>query len=50
MFDAVRDTFGEKPAEGWPQNYTPADIGRGPYPVSDDDGGPAKPFAGLQWR
>lgn len=50
MFEAVRDTFGEKPAEGWPLNYAPADIGRGPYPVSDDDGGPAKPFAGLQWR
>jgi len=50
MFEAVRDAFAEKPAEGWPLNYTPADIGRGPYPVADEDGGPAKPFAGLQWR
>ncbi len=50
MFEAVRDAFAEKPAEGWPLNYTPADIGRGPYPVSDEDGGPAKPFNGLQWR
>ena len=50
MFEAVRDAFAEKPAEGWPLNYTPADVGRGPYPVSDEDGGPAKPFAGLQWR
>ena len=50
MFEAVRDAFCEKPAEGWPLNYTPADIGRGPYPVVDEDGGPAKPFNGLQWR
>ena len=50
MFEAVRDAFAEKPAEGWPLNYTPADIGRGPYPVADEDGGPAKPFNGLQWR
>ena len=50
MFEAVRDAFAEKPAAGWPLNYTPADVGRGPYPVADEDGGPAKPFAGLQWR
>ena len=50
MFEAVREAFAEKPSEGWPLNYTPADIGRGPYPVVDEDGGPAKPFAGLQWR
>ena len=50
MFEAVRDVFGEKPAEGWPPNYTPADIGRGPYPVSDEDGGPAKPYNGHYWR
>ena len=50
MFEAVRDTFGVKPAEGWPLNYTPADIGRGPYPVEDEDGGPVKPFNGLRWR
>ena len=34
----------------WPLNYTPADIGRGPYPVVDEDGGPVKPYGGLQWR
>ena len=50
MFEAVRDAFCEKPAEGWPLNYTPADIGRGPYPVADEDGGPVKPYRGLQWR
>ena len=50
MFEAVRDAFCEKPAEGWPLNYTPADIGRGPYPVADEDGGPVKPYGGLQWR
>jgi len=50
MFEAVRDAFFEKPAEGWALNYTPADIGRGPYPVEDEDGGPAKPFGGHYWR
>ena len=50
MFEAVRDAFCEKPAEGWPLNYTPADIGRGPYPVADEDGGPVKHYKGLQWR
>jgi hypothetical protein len=50
MYEAVRDVFGVKPEEGWPLNYTPADIGRGPYPVEDDDGGVAKPFNGLRWR
>ena len=50
MYEAVRDTFGVKPPEGWPLNYVPADIGRGPYPVEDDDGGPVKPFNGLRWR
>ena len=50
MYEAVRDAFGVKPAEGWPINYTPADIGRGPYPVEDEDGGPVKPFNGLRWR
>ncbi len=50
MYEAVRDVFGVKPVDGWPLNYTPADIGRGPYPVEDDDGGPVKPFNGLKWR
>ena len=50
MYEAVRDTFGVKPDDGWPLNYVPGDIGRGPYPVEDEDGGPAKPFNGLRWR
>ncbi|MCL1921126.1 MAG: glycoside hydrolase family 99-like domain-containing protein [Kiritimatiellaeota bacterium] len=31
MYEAVRDTFCERPAEGWPLNYAPTDIGLGPY-------------------
>ncbi|NLG15475.1 MAG: hypothetical protein GX561_14890 [Lentisphaerae bacterium] len=31
MYDALRDVFCDKPAEGWPENITPEDIGRGPY-------------------
>ncbi len=27
MFDAVRDVFCEKPAEGWPENVVPSDVG-----------------------
>ena len=27
MFEAVRDTFCEKPAEGWPVNCAPEDVG-----------------------
>lgn len=34
MYEAVRDTFCEKPAEGWPLNYTPADVGLGSYDLS----------------
>jgi len=36
MLEAVRDTFGEKPSEGWPLNYAPEDVGLGPYPRADD--------------
>ena len=36
MLEAVRDTFGEKPAEGWPLNYAPEDVGLGPYPRTND--------------
>ena len=36
MLEAVRDTFGEKPSEGWPLNYAPEDVGLGPYPKADD--------------
>ena len=33
MYEAVRNTFGIKPAEGWPVNFTPKDVGLGPYPA-----------------
>jgi hypothetical protein len=31
MYEAVRDAFAIKPPGGWPLNYTPADVGLGPY-------------------
>ena len=31
MYDAIRDAFCERPAEGWPKNLVPADVGLGPY-------------------
>ncbi|MBQ4144029.1 MAG: glycoside hydrolase family 99-like domain-containing protein [Thermoguttaceae bacterium] len=31
MYEAVRETFCERPSEGWPPNYTPSDVGLGPY-------------------
>ncbi|MFO7936731.1 MAG: glycoside hydrolase family 99-like domain-containing protein [Kiritimatiellia bacterium] len=31
MYEAVRDAFCKKPADGWPLNYAPADVGLGPY-------------------
>ena len=31
MFEAVRETFGRKPPEGFPLNYAPQDVGLGPY-------------------
>ena len=27
MFEAVRDTFGHRPAGGWPVNHAPEDVG-----------------------
>ena len=36
MLEAVRDTFAEKPAEGWPLNYAPEDVGLGPYSRTGD--------------
>ena len=27
IFEAVRETFGRKPADGWPVNYAPEDVG-----------------------
>lgn len=34
FYEAVRDTFCEKPATGWPVNMVPADVGLGPYDLS----------------
>lgn len=31
MYEAVRETFCEKPDSGWPLNYAPSDVGLGPY-------------------
>ncbi len=31
MYEAVRDTFCQKPPAGWPLNYGPQDVGLGPY-------------------
>ncbi len=31
MYESVREVFCQKPEKGWPQNYTPADVGLGPY-------------------
>ena len=31
MYEAIRETFCEKPAAGWPLNYAPQDVGLGPY-------------------
>lgn len=40
MYESVRETFCQKPKEGWPLNYGPQDVGLGPYdlppPVKDD--------------
>ena len=49
MFEAVRETFFERPAEGWPLNFTPADVGRGPYSVPQV-GEVVQPWGGQQWR
>lgn len=31
MYEAVREALCKKPAEGWPVNYGPRDVGLGPY-------------------
>ncbi|MDR1141423.1 MAG: glycoside hydrolase family 99-like domain-containing protein, partial [Planctomycetaceae bacterium] len=31
MFETIRETFCKKPAEGFPLNYAPSDVGLGPY-------------------
>lgn len=39
MYEAVRETFCQKPADGWPVNFAPADAGLGPYdlPMKEPD-------------
>lgn len=44
MYEAVRDTFCQKPAEGWPLNYTPKDVGLGPYDLP-----PSPPDSSTDW-
>jgi len=34
MYESVREVFCQKPANGWPQNYGPADVGLGPYDLA----------------
>ena len=36
MYEAIRETFREKPAEGWPMNFAPSDVGLGPYDLPID--------------
>ena len=43
FYEAVRDTFCERPAEGWPRSYGPKDVGLGPYDIPRP---PEKPAAG----
>lgn len=39
MYEAVRETFCQKPQDGWPLNFGPKDVGLGPYdlPVPPPD-------------
>jgi hypothetical protein len=37
MYEAVRDTFAQKPLRGWPKNYGPSDVGLGPYDYPKPD-------------
>jgi len=44
MYEAVRETFCRKPAEGWPVNYGPRDVGLGPYDLPMP-----RPDVGTDW-
>lgn len=44
MYEAVRDTFCQKPEAGWPANFGPCDVGLGPYDLP-----PAPPDVGTDW-
>ena len=35
ILEAIRETFGEKPPEGWPVNYAPEDVGLGAYDTEE---------------
>ena len=37
MYEAIREVFCEKPAEGWPMNIAPSDVGLGPYDLPSDE-------------
>ncbi len=45
MYEALRETFCVKPPTGWPLNYTPADVGLGPYDLPIKE----KPFFTGSW-
>ena len=45
MYDALRDVFCDRPAEGWPANVTPQEIGLGPY-----DYPPMEHLAKTSWN
>ena len=45
MYEAIRETFGIRPADGWPVNFIPEDVGRGNYPEPNYDGLPAVKLA-----
>lgn len=45
FYEAVRDVFCKKPAEGWPLNYGPKDVGLGPYDLPP----PPRPEHATSW-
>ena len=46
FYEAVRDTFCKRPADGWPLNYGPKDVGLGPYDLPP----PAAPPRASEWK
>lgn len=44
MYEAVRDTFCQRPEAGWPVNFGPRDVGLGPYDLPQ-----LPPDAGTDW-
>ena len=45
MYEALRETFCEKPAGGWPLFYGPSDVGLGPYDLPLE-----KPVLETSWK